>query len=428
MKGIISAPPVSLIKTGRPGNRAGLNDLQGKRAAVVVFSHYPSDPRPRRAAEALGQAGMRVDVISLKQDDAEPLRDSYNGVNILRIPLKHMRGGKVSYVIRYGAFILAAFLLLAFRSLTRRYSLVHVHNMPDVLVFAAAVPKACGAKVILDLHDPMPELMMTIYGLERDSLGVRLLERFETWSIGFADAVLTPNRAFEKVFVSRSCRADKLHVVMNSPDETIFRYRELGRSNSAGRDTLKPFIIMYHGALVERHGLDLAVLALESVRRTVPQAQLRVFGRPTPFSQQVMERVRARGLEAMVQYLGPKSLQEIAEAIDECDVGIIPNRRSSFTELNLPTRIFEYLARGKAVIAPRTVGIQDYFSDEETVFFELGDAEDLARKLQDVFAKPGETNGIAMRGQAVYRAHRWSEERLRFLTLVGELVNGNTSR
>lgn len=35
--------------------------------------------------------------------------------------------------------------------------------MPDLLVLAAIVPKLLGARIILDLHDPMPELMMTIF-------------------------------------------------------------------------------------------------------------------------------------------------------------------------------------------------------------------------------------------------------------------------
>src|SRR5439155_24815829 len=54
---------------------------------------------------------------------------------------------------------------------------------------------------------------------------------------------------------------------------------------------------------------------------------------------------------------------------NDCDVGIIPNRRSIFTEINFPTRIFEYLARGKPVIAPLTTGIGDYFSKDELVVF-----------------------------------------------------------
>jgi glycosyltransferase involved in cell wall biosynthesis len=336
-----------------------LEHLRGKRVAVVVFSHYPSDPRPRRAAEALAGQGMEVDVISLRQKDHEPSREVVNGVSILRIPLKHWRGGKLGYLFQYGVFILAAFLVLAFRSLTRRYSLVHVHNMPDVLVFSALVPKALGAKVILDLHDPMPELMMTIFGLTRGSRAVRLLGTLEKWSIRFADAVLTPNAAFEKLFASRSCPANKLYVVMNSPDENIFKYRDVERQDAVLRDSTKPFVIMYHGALVERHGLDLAVQALDSVRRSIPTAELRVFGHPTPFVQSVMETVQARGLQTAVRYLGPKNLEQISEAIDACDVGVIPNRGSIFTEINMPTRIFEYLARGKSVIAPRTAGIRD---------------------------------------------------------------------
>jgi hypothetical protein len=61
-------------------------------------------------------------------------------------------------------FILTAFALLALCSLIRRFGLVHVHNMPDLRMFTALVPKALGAKVVLDLHDPMLELMMTIFG------------------------------------------------------------------------------------------------------------------------------------------------------------------------------------------------------------------------------------------------------------------------
>ena len=137
------------------------------------------------------------------------------------------------------------------------------------------IPKLCGAKVILDLHDPMPELMMTIFGLKQGSFGVRLLKRLEKWSIGFANAVLAVNVACRKIFSERSCRAGKVHVVMNSPDEGIFKYREAGRRVSSGRDAAKPFIIMYHGSLVERHGLDLAVTALKKIKRSIPKAELR---------------------------------------------------------------------------------------------------------------------------------------------------------
>ncbi len=71
-----------------------LGHLRGRRTAVVVFSHYPSDPRPRRATEILVRLGMELEVISIEQSNDEPRRETFNGVSILRVPLKRQRGGK----------------------------------------------------------------------------------------------------------------------------------------------------------------------------------------------------------------------------------------------------------------------------------------------------------------------------------------------
>ena len=144
--------------------------LRGRRAAVLLFSHYPADPRPRRAAEALAAQGVNVDLICLRDGDVSRHIETYGNINVTRVRLKRHRGGKLGYVGQYAAFVLASFFYLASRSLTRRYDLVHVHNMPDVLVFAAIVPKLLGAKIILDLHDPMPELMQTIFKLPEKAL------------------------------------------------------------------------------------------------------------------------------------------------------------------------------------------------------------------------------------------------------------------
>jgi glycosyltransferase involved in cell wall biosynthesis len=396
--------------------------LAGKRVAAVMYSPYPWDPRPRRAAEALHRQGASVEVICLQETDDQPRREVVHGVDITRIPLKRRRAGKISYIVQYGMFILLTGMILARRTLRRRFDLVHVHNMPDVLVFSSIISKLFGAKVILDLHDPMPELMMTIFGLGEKSFAVRLLKVLEKWSLRFADAVLTVNEACRQLFSSRSCVREKITVVMNSPDEEIFRWRDAAALPLAEPDISKPFILMYHGSLVERHGLDLAVTALRKIRKSIPRAELRVFGHATPFLTQVLESVRTESVSEAIRYLGPKNLEGIAAAIGDCDVGVISNRKSIFTELNTPTRIFEYLSQGKVVIAPRTPGILDYFGPQELVFFELGNAEDLAEKMEYVFRNPAEIVKLVERGQEVYRAHKWSREGLRFVDLAAGLL------
>ena len=295
------------------------------------------------------QEGMTVDLICLG-DEGEQKREIMGGLRILRLPIKHRRGGKFSYAYNYSAFILICAIILAVRSLRRRYHLVHVHNMPDVLVASSLVPKLLGAKVLLDLHDPMPELMVTIFNLDKKSRSVRVIRLLEKWSIAWADLVVTVNQACVRIFTSRSCRPEKIAVVMNSPDEKIFGFQEPKPPET--RVTAKRFVIMYHGSLVERNGVDLAVEALERVRTKIPGVELRIYGKKTPFLEKVMGDVRAKGLEDCVTYLGPKSLEKLVGEIATCDLGVIPNHRSAFSEINTPTRIFEYLAGGKPVIAP----------------------------------------------------------------------------
>src|SRR5208282_275358 len=197
--GVTASPPM-LGSAGsiNPALTIG-SGLRGKRVGMVVFSSYPADPRPRRAAEALLKEGMHVDLIC-EAEEKLPKRENISGMEIIRVPIKHHRGGKLSYAYQYSAFILISASLLAWCSLRRRYDLVYIHNMPDVLVFSALLPKALGAKVILDQHDPMPELMMTIFNLEEDSLGVRVIRKLEKWSIACANLVITVNVACKRIF------------------------------------------------------------------------------------------------------------------------------------------------------------------------------------------------------------------------------------
>jgi glycosyltransferase involved in cell wall biosynthesis len=396
--------------------------LRGKRAAVLLFSYYPADPRPRRAAEALASEGVTIDVVCLQKDASEPRQEIVNGVSVFRIPIRRERGGKLRYVVQYSTFILRAFARLTAHSCLRRYDFVHVHNMPDVLVFSALVPKALGAKVVLDLHDPVPELMQTIFELPEQSFSVRLLKRLEKASIGFADTILTVNNACKKIYSSRSCAAEKINVVLNSPEDDIFQFRKLAPFTQNGKDPAKPFVILYHGSLVRRNGFDLAVDALEIARKSIPSAKLVVCGDKTPFFEDVMRSARERGLEQDVDYLGVRNRVQIVEAVNSCDLGIIPNHRNIFTEINTPTRIFEYLALGKAVIAPRTQGIRDYFGDDDLIFFEPGDSHDLARKIEFAFSHPAEVAKIVERGQQVYLAHRWCEEKSNLLDPISQLL------
>ena len=368
------------------------------------------------------RAGMSVDLICLK-GESESLRETVNGVNVLRLPIPKTRGGKVAYLVQYSAFVVACFILLAFRSVRKSHAVVHAHNMPDFLVFSALIPRILGSKVMLDLHDPMPELIQSIYGVPSNHWLVNLLIRLERWSIGFADLVITPNTTFRDLFEARGCPAGKILIVMNSPQIELFDPRRFEPKPSAFGKA-RSFQLMYHGLLVERHGLETAIRAVAMLRDDIPGLQFHIYGDKTPYMVRMTELVTTLGLGKIVLYHGCKSHHEIAKALAAIDLGIIPNRRSPFTEINMPTRIFENLAMGKTVVVPNTTGIRDYFSKDQLVFFEPDNVESLAQAIRWAYLHPQEVEQMVLRGQEVLDAHTWQRERTGFLKGVRDLIDG----
>ena len=262
---------------------------------------------------------------------------------------------------------------------------------------------------------------MTIFRCDKSSFGVRLMSRLEKWSMARAHLVLTVNLACKRIFAGRSCSPEKIGVIMNAPDSDIFAFRPVSSNEGVQRPRHAQFVIMYHGSLVERNGLDLAIDALSKVRESIPSAELRIYGKSSPFLERVLTRAKEMNLDRAVRYLGHRRLEDLVPEILACDLGIVPNHRNAFTEINTPTRIFEYLALGKPVVAPRTPGIQDYFTDLSLFLFESGDAEDLARTIELVYYNRASAAETAGRGQEVCLAHSWRQEKETLIDLVSEL-------
>jgi len=384
---------------------------------MVVFSYYPDDPRVRREAEAMVTAGMSVDVICLKRP-GDNTHETVDGVAVHRLPVVRKRGSPLRYLWEYMAFFFLSFIRIMSLHFRSAYHIVHVHNMPDFLVFTALVPKLSGARVVLDLHDPMPEVFISKYDLSPSHLLIRMLRVVEKVSIRFADVILTPNLAFKRLFVGRGCPEDKVHIIMNSPDTRIFHSRSNHQPHAAVDDGA--FVLMYHGTIVERHGLETALEALQVLRGKMPGLRFDVYGEGD-YVDGFKERTATLGLSDIVRYHGQVSLETISRRIESIQIGVIPNKRSVFTEINLPTRIFEYLSKGKTVVVPRTSGIQDYFDDTSIHFFEPGNAKSLAQTILRIYEQPDYSKQVLEKGLSVYNKHSWELEKVRLTELVRSL-------
>jgi len=388
---------------------------------MLLFACYPEDTRPRRQAEALIEEGMSVDIICL-QGDGEARKEIVNGVNVYRLPVKQKRGGKIRYLWEYTCFLVISFFLMSLMMMRKRYTLIHVHNMPDILVVSALVPRLFGSKIILDLHDPMPEVFMAKYSVGQRHPLICLIRLQEKISIWFADLVLVVNAACHDLYLSRGYPEKKFHVIMNSAQEAIFSTLHTGENQRREERTTK-FVVMYHGTMVERNGIDVALEAVALVRSRIPNIVFRVYGKGD-FVSEFKALILKHALEDTVEYHGHVSVEKIALFIQDADLGLIPNKPSIHWEHATPTRLFEYLHMRKPVIAPRIKGILDYFDEGSLYFYESGNAVDLADVIYHVYCNPAERQSILERGIEVCQSLSWRRQREQWINIVKTILEG----
>lgn len=124
----------------------------------MVQRVYDVDLGVRRKAEALVAAGYSVDALALRAPQG---KKSYtlNGVSVHTVSLGKQRGwgSMARYLFEYTAFFWWVFVQLSVRIPRRRYSVIDINTLPDFLIFAGALAKLGGAKLVLDMHEIMPE-------------------------------------------------------------------------------------------------------------------------------------------------------------------------------------------------------------------------------------------------------------------------------
>lgn len=385
---------------------------------MAAYTNYRRDPRVRREAEALVEAGHAVTFLASRQP-GEPDRETLNGVDVIKLPgLAHKRTTMKGYLIDYAVFFVLLMLHLLPRP--RRYRLIHVNNMPDFLVFAAWLPRLLGTPVIHDVHDLMPELYQEKFASGERHWLVHLLKAQERWAGRFASAVLTVEERLKDILSQRGVPRERIHVLMNLPDERIFRPRKRA---AEVKPADSPFVMVYHGTLARRLGLDIAIRAVARARQDIAQLELRIIGAGEERSALIALRDEL-GLQDVVTFSeGFVPVEQIPALIGDADLGVVPLRLSSGTDVMLPTKLLEYVGIGIACIVPKTGTICRYFNDDMVEFFEAENVDSLAAAMIRLYRDPQRRASLASQATARFGSiYCWSEHRKVYTSLVSRLL------
>ena len=405
-----AVPPSVLIPQSSP-------TLRRLRVCMLSYSFYEVDARVTRYAETLARRGDHVDVISIGREGMEGY-SLMNGVHVYRVQKrKRDERGKMVYLSRVLKFLVKSSACLNKKHRTQPYDLIHIHSLPDFEVFAAWLPKLKGAKIILDIHDVVPEFYTAKFGTSQGTIFYKLLILTERLSASFSHEVIISNHIWKKT-LERSVRGGKCSIILNFPDDLIYFRRPRQRSDGK-------FIMMYPGTLNWHQGLDIAVRAMARIKNDAPSAELHIYGSGN--AQESLETLAEElDVSDRIIFYEPRPKEEIAAVMAEADLGLVPKRDDSFGGEAFSTKTLEFMSLGVPLLLSATKIDRYYFNDSVVRFFEPENVDDLAEKIVELYNSPEQRQTLAANALEFVEQYKWKNNKHLYLDLVDSLV-GNKS-
>jgi glycosyltransferase involved in cell wall biosynthesis len=387
-----------------------------KRIGMITHSFYESDNRVTRYAEALAARGDDVEVVALRRAPETPAREVIEGVSVVRIQNRFGKNeqSRLSYLWPLLRFLAVSSWWVTRQHARRRYDLLHIHNMPDFLVFAAWYPRLTGTPVILDIHDIVPEFYASKFRNGSPTRGAAVLRFIERKAARFANHIIISNHLWLEKYASRTRSAGKCSVFINNVDTRVFHPQPRTRNDDR-------IIILFPGGLQWHQGLDIALRAFTRVSRELPNAEFHIYGDGN-MKPRLVALASELGFDGKVKFFEPVRVKEVAAIMANADLGIVPKRADSFGNEAYSTKIMEFMSLGVPVVVSKTRIDQFYFNDSVVRFFESGNADALADGILEVLRQPELRERMIENAFEYSDRHSWMRRKGDYLEIVDSLT------
>jgi glycosyltransferase involved in cell wall biosynthesis len=256
---------------------------------------------------------------------------------------------------------------------------------------------------------------------------IPLLERFERLNLAAAERVFVVSEVERQNLLRANVPAEKIIVNPNGVDTEVFRpgggaavRRELGISED---ETVAGFV----GTFGPWHGVLTLAEAIASLPADAGMRFLLIgAGR---FREEVEQIIRKAGKEPQVIFAGHVDHQKVPPLLDACDILLSPHvpLEDGSDFFGSPTKLFEYMAMGKGIVASRLGQIGNVLTHEETALLvEPGNVKEL---IAATIRLANSTELRARLGAAARRAaverHTWKQNAQRVIDEYRALATQN---
>jgi len=295
--------------------------------------------------------------------------------------------------------------LLALKAaLAERADVYHFHD-PELITLGLAL-KALrpSAAVVYDVHEDYPSMMLDKYWIPKPMrpLLARTAKLANTMAARFLDGIVTADPGVESDF--NQIASGRTLVYYNFPVPALFKVSMNGTPEVD---------LVYIGGMSARTGIfvlldALLLLAQQGLR---PTARLAGYTDGDEGRQVIEEVIRNKGLDRQVQLRRRMPHSEVPAWLRSGRVGLVMLQPIPKFMKNIPTKLFEYWACGRPVIASDLPPIRPFFADQKNgLLFNPTSAESLASAIQYMIEHPDDRERMGNFAQHQV-ASEWNNER-----------------
>jgi glycosyltransferase involved in cell wall biosynthesis len=310
--------------------------------------------------------------------------------------------------------------VLAFFRLWRIYR----RERPDVvyerynlyLLAGAWLKRLTGVPLLLEVNSPLV--------IERSQFGHLANRRTAQWAERSAwlaaDYVLPVTKALSMLVEEPGVPASRIRVIQNGVGEKFLQTKNDGASIRRRFGLDGCVVLGFTGFIREWHGLEHVI---DFVADQDPEKNIRalVVG-DGPAVANLQRRARGRGIEDRVIFAGLVPREEIIDYIAAFDIALQPQ----VVPYASPLKLFEYMALGRAIVAPATPNIREVLTDHENaLLFDPADQGPFAAALTHLCADAAlrERLGRAARATLEQDGYTWAQNAARIEALASEAVS-----
>lgn len=382
------------------------------RSPVVVYHHRTQGVDAQgihihemcQAFESLGYAVAKV-ALHAKEEPGRESRPGRLGRLLSRLP-------PAAYELLELGYNLVGVPLL-YRAVRRHrpafvYERYSLYNLCGVVV-----SRLTGVPLVLEVNSPLAREKARHGGV---AFG-RLAQAVETYLINHATRSIAVTGVLRRMLIEKGADAARIVVMPNGINPGDFR--RSSRPERRPGDTVR---IGFVGWFRPWHGLLEMVDALERHGLFREGVSLLLVG-DGPVRPALEQLIEGRGLGDRVRITGATPRRLLPGLLDEVDIAVQP----AATAYASPMKLFEYLAAGKAVVAPDQDNIREVVRHSaEALLFAPGDWDAFAGQVRALVRDPGLRRrlGAAGRRSMLENRRTWADNAARVVALLGQPFPG----